>query len=98
MQLLKALVERFTGRELKLFSARDLYVAQQGIQVAAADGAATPAPSGAAEGQGWGLVYDAYESHYEAEQVSFAAQGRSEERRVGKECRRLCRSRWSPYH
>jgi biopolymer transport protein TolR len=22
---------------------------------------------------------------------------RSEERRVGKECRRLCRSRWSPY-
>jgi 1-acyl-sn-glycerol-3-phosphate acyltransferase len=25
-------------------------------------------------------------------------QDRSEERRVGKECRRLCRSRWSPYH
>ena len=24
--------------------------------------------------------------------------GRSEERRVGKECLRLCRSRWSPYH
>ena len=22
----------------------------------------------------------------------------SEERRVGKECERLCRSRWSPYH
>ena len=27
-----------------------------------------------------------------------AAKGRSEERRVGKECRALCRSRWSPYH
>jgi polyketide synthase PksN len=27
-----------------------------------------------------------------------ALAGRSEERRVGKECRRLCRSRWSPYH
>ena len=25
-------------------------------------------------------------------------QFRSEERRVGKECLRLCRSRWSPYH
>jgi branched-chain amino acid transport system ATP-binding protein len=25
-------------------------------------------------------------------------ENRSEERRVGKECRRLCRSRWSPYH
>ena len=24
--------------------------------------------------------------------------GRSEERRVGKECLSLCRSRWSPYH
>ena len=26
------------------------------------------------------------------------AKVRSEERRVGKECLRLCRSRWSPYH
>ena len=26
------------------------------------------------------------------------AYSRSEERRVGKECLRLCRSRWSPYH
>ena len=26
------------------------------------------------------------------------AEERSEERRVGKECLRLCRSRWSPYH
>src|SRR3546814_8261081 len=27
-----------------------------------------------------------------------AAAQRSEERRVGKECVRTCRSRWSPYH
>ena len=27
-----------------------------------------------------------------------AAAGRSEERRVGKECTSVCRSRWSPYH
>jgi hypothetical protein len=36
-----------------------------------------------------------------SEAQSLAAHGRplrSEERRVGKECRRLCRSRWSPYH
>ena len=26
------------------------------------------------------------------------APGRSEERRVGKECTEQCRSRWSPYH
>ena len=30
--------------------------------------------------------------------VRAAANARSEERRVGKECLRLCRSRWSPYH
>src|SRR3546814_20500243 len=29
---------------------------------------------------------------------SGVASGRSEERRVGKECVRTCRSRWSPYH
>jgi KDO2-lipid IV(A) lauroyltransferase len=34
--------------------------------------------------------------HFEAFGRSFLE--RSEERRVGKECRRLCRSRWSPYH
>ena len=30
--------------------------------------------------------------------VNPSALWRSEERRVGKECERLCRSRWSPYH
>ena len=30
--------------------------------------------------------------------MEFAALKRSEERRVGKECRTVCRSRWSPYH
>src|SRR3546814_5760578 len=29
---------------------------------------------------------------------SGSAYGRSEERRVGKECVSTCRSRWSPYH
>ena len=28
----------------------------------------------------------------------YGMNSRSEERRVGKECLRLCRSRWSPYH
>ena len=29
---------------------------------------------------------------------TYVQEHRSEERRVGKECRPLCRSRWSPYH
>ena len=30
--------------------------------------------------------------------ITWFREYRSEERRVGKECLRLCRSRWSPYH
>ena len=40
--------------------------------------------------------------HHEGELVlateEYEAWSRSEERRVGKECCALCRSRWSPYH
>ena len=32
------------------------------------------------------------------DKVLIVALGRSEERRVGKECASMCRSRWSPYH
>jgi ubiquinone/menaquinone biosynthesis C-methylase UbiE len=37
-------------------------------------------------------------SRFLGEASRVVRRGRSEERRVGKECRRLCRSRWSPYH
>ena len=30
--------------------------------------------------------------------IAIAREERSEERRVGKECASMCRSRWSPYH
>src|SRR3546814_2256961 len=33
-----------------------------------------------------------------ADQLGVKVYGRSEERRVGKECVSTCRSRWSPYH
>ena len=44
----------------------------------------------------WEHVTYVYETldHTDAQQLK----SRSEERRVGKECLRLCRSRWSPYH
>ena len=37
-----------------------------------------------------------YYEGYTQQEITFLI--RSEERRVGKECLRLCRSRWSPYH
>ena len=36
--------------------------------------------------------------HFCGSKDSAPQKPRSEERRVGKECLRLCRSRWSPYH
>src|SRR3546814_17008787 len=42
--------------------------------------------------------YAPYVARQEAELRALAANERSEERRVGKECVSTCRSRWSPYH
>ena len=46
------------------------------------------------------FVMDALRKRLEHEVLgyTFACEERSEERRVGKECRIGCRSRWSPYH
>src|SRR3546814_5738272 len=46
-----------------------------------------------------GRVSDSLKSTYGLDALRAAAVGgRSEERRVGKECVSTCRSRWSPYH
>ena len=46
------------------------------------------------------LSYDGIASGSDTPASQMGAQfsRRSEERRVGKECRSVCRSRWSPYH
>jgi hypothetical protein len=44
------------------------------------------------------LRFDAIAALKSVASGAAATATRSEERRVGKECRRLCRSRWSPYH
>ena len=43
------------------------------------------------------LFYGENVSFLDEERFPFI-KGRSEERRVGKECSNACRSRWSPYH
>ena len=45
-----------------------------------------------------GALPEAAVGQPEIETTSAQGDGRSEERRVGKECRMPCRSRWSPYH
>ena len=44
------------------------------------------------------VTFAAPMSDADAKYLGLAKAGRSEERRVGKECATLCRSRWSPYH
>ncbi len=71
--LIKLLVEQLTGKKINLTSPAEIEDAQ-----AAADTVDVPDPNQAQAGndrQGWGLVYDYYESHYESESTSFSAQG-----------------------
>src|SRR3546814_15909937 len=44
------------------------------------------------------LLADADELSLRRQLLNKALEGRSDERRVGKECVSTCRSRWSPYH
>ena len=56
-------------------------------------------PSGASTGENEALeLRDGDPKRYLGKGVRKAVKNRSEERRVGKECPVLCRSRWSPYH
>ena len=65
LQLLITIVEAMTGRKIDVLSTEDIAPQpQQPIP----DGN-RPAP------QGWGLEYDRHEVYYEAEQLSFSAQG-----------------------
>ena len=49
------------------------------------------------EGDGF-LYRERDENDKRAYKIYLTDKGRSEERRVGKECTSWCRSRWSPYH
>jgi hypothetical protein len=71
--LIKLLVEQITGKKIKLMSAPEIEEAQ-----APANATEVESPNQAQAGgerQGWGLVYDFYASHHEAESTSFSANG-----------------------
>jgi hypothetical protein len=73
IQLLKLLIERFTGREIDLLTPAELSPDGGAVQ----DVAQPPRTQGQepAQSVGWGLIYDFYSSHYEAEHTDFQAQG-----------------------
>src|SRR3546814_18886568 len=66
------------------------FFAVQNAQKASTSGVELELAGGIGEGFSYNLGYTYTKAQLEAD--------RSEERRVGKECVRTCRSRWSPYH
>ncbi len=70
--LLKLLVERMTGKEIRLVRPCDL---EAGEGRCHADPEAPQAAPPAEQREGWGMVYDYYESHQELESTSFSATG-----------------------
>ncbi len=71
--LLKLIVERFTGREIKLLHPCD--VEGEAGECDPEAGGEVAASQSAPDREGWGMVYDYYESHYESESTSFSAAG-----------------------
>ncbi|MET0050484.1 MAG: hypothetical protein ABW095_05310 [Candidatus Thiodiazotropha sp.] len=73
IQLLKLLVERFTGREIDIQTPDELNPDAPPVE----DVPSGPSSQGQASSQsvGWGLIYDFYASHYESEHTEFQAQG-----------------------
>ncbi len=71
--LLKLIVERLTGREIKFLRPCDIEgePAQCHAEAGAEAAASQPAP----DREGWGMVYDYYESHFESESTRFSAAG-----------------------
>lgn len=70
--LLRLLVESLTGHKMALFSAAELEADIESPEIQA------PPPERASqppEAEGWGVVYDYYESHFESESTSFSAEG-----------------------
>ena len=76
LAILKGLIERLTGREMRVFDPSELREATGDAEAAAEAVPEGPARSGEdPEREGWGLVYDHYTSRYEKETAAFAARG-----------------------
>jgi hypothetical protein len=71
--LIILLVERFSGKKIRLISPSELKDPESKSE--STDTKHPKQSQAATERQGWGLVYDYYESHYEAESTSFSASG-----------------------
>ena len=84
MALLVRMIEILTGKKIKLLSPKELSEGMQKAQAQTQEATAALQKAQQAAGQsvsapseraGYGVEYDAYERHYEAEKTTFAAEG-----------------------
>ncbi len=78
ISLIKAILERLTGREIRLFRPEDIHDAQAEGELANNAEALREAheqENRPEQRLGWSLSYDRYESHYEAERATVSAEG-----------------------
>ncbi|MET0068074.1 MAG: hypothetical protein ABW076_17140 [Candidatus Thiodiazotropha sp.] len=71
IQLLKLLIERFTGREIDILTPDELNPDAEAVEVEQSQTQSQTSD----QSVGWGLIYDFYASHYESERTEFQAQG-----------------------
>lgn len=74
MQLLISMVEAMTGRKIRILSMKDLHPAEVPPQEPLQD-PKTAGEQAAQQPAGYGVEYERHETHYEAEQTRFQAQG-----------------------
>jgi hypothetical protein len=81
LKLIKMMIEALTGKKVKVADIEE-FKAQASHTVQESSSASVQASSSASEqvderesGEGFGLVYESRESHYESEQLSFSAEG-----------------------
>ncbi|MBU1567909.1 MAG: VCBS repeat-containing protein [Proteobacteria bacterium] len=74
MRILKALFEKLTGRKFQIIDPAKITDPQTAESILAVQGNEVT-PSSEPEREGYGLVYDYHESHYEYEKTEFAAGG-----------------------
>ena len=75
MQLLISMVEALTGRKIKILSMKDLTAADAPAPAQLQDPNQAIQQQSAPPSAGFGVEYDRHETHSEAEQTSFSAQG-----------------------
>ncbi len=75
MQLLISMVEALTGRKIRILSMKDLTAADAPAPTQLQDPNQASREQSAQPSAGFGVEYERHETHYEAEQTSFSAQG-----------------------